>query len=166
MKRFVIAALALVVLGLATTSFAAVSFRFTASDIVNTMAAQGHHCPTPITSGGCGRCGLCQPGSPEVGIRLPAARRANSVGALVRPMADFGAAPYTATNSAWFWDAGGSEAGNTPANPLYMIMDVRRIPSRATPSTRLEHPLAPYSPGGGGTLYAPATIAAPAAPTW
>ena len=27
------------------------------------------------------------------------------------------------TNCAWFWDTSGSEAGNTAANPLYMIMD-------------------------------------------
>ncbi len=28
------------------------------------------------------------------------------------------------TNCAWFYDASGAEAGNTAANPLYMIMDV------------------------------------------
>jgi hypothetical protein len=38
------------------------------------------------------------------------------------PNGAFGASPYTATNSAWFWDASGAEAGY-PANPLYMIMD-------------------------------------------
>lgn len=39
------------------------------------------------------------------------------------PNGAFGAAPYTPTNSAWFWDASGSEAGSTASNPLYMIMD-------------------------------------------
>jgi hypothetical protein len=34
----------------------------------------------------------------------------------------FGQPPYTAADSAWFWDACGAEAG-CPANPLYMIMD-------------------------------------------
>ncbi len=39
------------------------------------------------------------------------------------PNGAFGAAPYTPANHAWFWDASGSEAGSTAANPLYMIMD-------------------------------------------
>ncbi len=28
------------------------------------------------------------------------------------------------TNCAWFWDTSGAEAGSTPSNPLYMVMDV------------------------------------------
>lgn len=39
------------------------------------------------------------------------------------PNGAFGAAPYTAANSAWFWDASGAEVSPNPPNPLYMIMD-------------------------------------------
>lgn len=39
------------------------------------------------------------------------------------PNGAFGAAPYTATNSVWFWDASGAEVPGNLANPLYMIMD-------------------------------------------
>lgn len=35
----------------------------------------------------------------------------------------FGNSPYTALNSAWFWDASGAEVAGDPPNPLYMIMD-------------------------------------------
>ena len=40
------------------------------------------------------------------------------------PNGAFGNPPYTASNSAWFYDFSGSEVPNNPANPLYMIMDV------------------------------------------
>ena len=38
------------------------------------------------------------------------------------PNGIFGAAPYTPTNHAWFWDASGAEVAGNLANPLYMIM--------------------------------------------
>ncbi|MGB8990959.1 MAG: VPLPA-CTERM sorting domain-containing protein [Desulfobaccales bacterium] len=40
------------------------------------------------------------------------------------PNGAFGSSPYTATNSAWFYDIqGGTYNGDPNANPLYMIMD-------------------------------------------
>ena len=70
------------------------------------------------------------------------------------PNGAFGASPYTATNSVWFWDASGAEKAGTAANPLYMIMDVSANNFWSSSFNKNGTWVGDYSPGGGGTWYA------------
>jgi IPTL-CTERM motif len=70
------------------------------------------------------------------------------------PNGAFGNPPYTPTNSVWFYDISGAEVAGTPANPLYMLMDV---PADNFWSSSFDHTgtwVGDWSPGGGGTFYA------------
>lgn len=70
------------------------------------------------------------------------------------PNGAFGASPYTATNSARFYDQSGAEAAGVPSNPLYMIMDVPAGNFWSTSFDKTGAAIADYSPGAGGTWYA------------
>ena len=70
------------------------------------------------------------------------------------PNGAFGASPYTPTNSLWFFDFSGSEAGATAANPLYMIMDVSADNFWSSSFNGAGAWVGDYSPGGGGTFLA------------
>jgi len=101
----------------------AASFSFTASDVKTVMSAAG----APLSDatyqwglwavrampvvGGSGLYTIDSGATTQIGWGVSA------------PNGIFGAAPYTASNHVWFWDASGSEAGSTASNPLYMIMD-------------------------------------------
>lgn len=65
------------------------------------------------------------------------------------PNGIFGAPPYTASNSVWFYDESGSEAGSTPANPLYMIMDVPAGNFCSTTFNGAGGAISDWAPGGG-----------------
>ncbi len=69
------------------------------------------------------------------------------------PNGAFGNAPYSASNSVWFWDASGSEAW-LASNPLYMIMDVSQDNFESYTFDGAGGFVGSYSPGGGGTWYA------------
>ena len=56
------------------------------------------------------------------------------------------------TNTAWFWDASGSEAW-IASNPLYMIMDVPADNFQSYTFDGAGNWVGGYSPGGGGTFY-------------
>ena len=102
-------------------AFADIQIGFTAGDVASIMASQGAplHDATnqwglwavrvmPVV-GGSGLYTITGGSTSQTGWGVSA------------PNGAFGAAPYSSSNSAWFWDASG--APSYAANPLYMIMD-------------------------------------------
>ena len=123
MKRLMIVLMGVVTLGFATTSFGSVSFQFTADDVVSAMASQG----APLSNGS-NQWGLWAVRAMPTGISgggytITNGTTTQTGWGVSAPNGAFGAAPYSASNSAWFYDYGGSEIPGNPANPLYMIMD-------------------------------------------
>jgi hypothetical protein len=101
----------------------AASFSFTASDVKTVMSAAG----APL-SNATNQWGLwAVRAMPVVGgtglYTIDSGATTQTGWGVSAPNGVFGAAPYTASNHVWFWDASGSEAGSMAANPLYMIMD-------------------------------------------
>jgi hypothetical protein len=153
MRYFAMLAAAGLVLAAAGTA-GAKTVTFTAGDIESFMAAQG--APLSDASHQWGLWAVrAMPIVGGDGIYTITSGSTTQAGwGVSAPNGAFGAAPFSATNSAWFADASGSEAGATPSNPLYMIMDVPASNfwsySYNAAGTWLGH----YSPGGGGTFYA------------
>jgi len=115
----VLGAIAVFLLGASVAS--ADSFSFTPSQITSIMASQG----APL-SNGTSQWGLwAVRAMPIVGgtgaYTITGGSTTQTGWGVSAPNGAFGAAPYTQSNHAWFWDASGSEAA-LPANPLYMIM--------------------------------------------
>jgi len=101
----------------------AASFSFTASDVKTVMSAAG----APL-SDATNQWGLwAVRAMPVVGgsglYTIDSGTTTQTGWGVSAPNGAFGAAPYTPSNHVWFWDASGSEAGSTAANPLYMIMN-------------------------------------------
>lgn len=101
--------------------FADLSVSFMASDVKAVMASDG----APLSNGN-NQWGLwavrAMPVVTGGNYTITSGFTSQTGWGVSAPNGAFGAAPYTASNSAWFWDASGAEAGY-PANPLYMIMD-------------------------------------------
>lgn len=121
MRRALIAVVtAVLIAGLVGHSEAA-SFSFTASDVKTVMSAAG--APLSDTTNQWGLWAVRA--MPVVGgsglYTIDSGATTQTGWGVSAPNGVFGAAPYTASNHVWFWDASGSEAW-LASNPLYMIM--------------------------------------------
>jgi len=121
-KRTMMAVLGCIFLMFVAVNATAETITFSAADVISVMAANSaplHNSTNqwglwavrvmPIVTGGTYTITGGSTTQPGWGVSAP-----NGA---------FGASPYSAANSAWFWDASGAEVAGNPANPLYMIMD-------------------------------------------
>jgi hypothetical protein len=142
----------------ANAGFAAV-IQFTAGDIVNNMAAQGAPLSDATNQWGLWAIRVMPTGISGGGYTITGGATSQTGWGVSAPNGAFGAAPYTPTNSAWFYDESGSEVAGTPANPLYMIMTQ---PANTFTNYTLDagghsigsvppDAVVPPQPGGGGT---------------
>ena len=118
MRRILVGVMLVLLLAPAVAS--AGSITFTAADVKTWMAAQGAPLNDADDQWGLWavRVMLNVSGG---GYTVTGGSTTQEGWGVFAPNGAFGAAPYTAANSAWFWDASG--APGYAANPLYMIMD-------------------------------------------
>ncbi len=94
---------------------------FTAGDVVSIMASQGAPLNNATNQWGLWAVRVM----PVVGgsglYTITGGSTSQTGWGVDAPNGAFGATPYSASNSVWFWDASG--APGYAANPLYMIMD-------------------------------------------
>ncbi len=153
MKKKHLAAVVLVGLALLPSPASASSITFTAADIVDIMAADGAPLQDALNQWGLWAI-RAMPVVGGTGVYTIDSGSTTQAGwGVAAPNGAFGAAPYTASNSVWFYDESGSEAGSTPANPLYMIMGVSADNFTSSSFNGAGTWVGDYSPGGGGTFY-------------